>query len=433
MRLLISFLFCTQIIFSQNLILRNVNVIPMNQEITITNCNVFIRDGKIEKITPYPTKKEPGKRRIVKESTVGYTIIDCNGGYIIPGLADMHAHFPDKNDPVKLQEYLRLNLAAGVTTLRSMRGEYSQLAIRDSVNKGIKKFSPEIVVSYVFPEKDSLLTKDSIEKIVLYAKNKSFDFIKYLGGISQTYIKFLMESAKQNEISVAGHAYDKSLIKSMELGFASIEHYQSVLAEFMRDSLNFKKVADNMKLKKTAFCPTLSFYYINTYNFTESQLLNRNGMNFVSPAVKKAWLLDYNEGLENTRGRLKQDFETKFVELYKQTFLKFGKVLKYLSDNGVNILLSADESVFNVPGFSMYEEMKLYKNAGLSNYKILKCATYNAAKYLKTDKICGSVEVGKKANLLLLNANPLENIENIKQVEATILNGRFYLQKELIK
>src|SRR4051812_6687584 len=127
-KLFAVFLFSAKLIFSQNLILRNVNVIPMNQEITIPDCNVYIRNGKVEKITPYPDKKEPGKKRMKREPTAGYTIIDCRGGFLMPGLVDMHAHFPDKESPIKLQEFLRLNLAAGVTTLRSMRGEYKQLA-----------------------------------------------------------------------------------------------------------------------------------------------------------------------------------------------------------------------------------------------------------------------------------------------------------------
>jgi imidazolonepropionase-like amidohydrolase len=432
-KLVIIFLFSAKIIFSQSLILKNVNVIPINQEITIRGCNVYIRNGKIERITPYPEKKEPGKKRMRKEPTAGYTVIDCKGGYLMPGLADMHTHFPGKDSPINLQEFLRLNLAAGVTTLRSMRGEYKQLALRDSINKGIKKNSPEIYVSYVFPATDSLLSKDSIEKIVSYAVNYKFDFIKYLDGINETNINYLIESCKRHDLPVAGHAYGKSLSKSIGLNFASVEHFQPMLSAFMKDSLNFKKTVDSMKTKKISFCPTLSFYYIYAFNFSQKDLSDRNGMNYIREPVRKTWLTEYNEALENTRGRLKQDFEARFVEAYRQTFLKFGKILKYISDNGVNVLLSPDDCIFNVPGFSMYEEMKLYKNAGLSNYQVLKCATLNAAKYFKAEKIWGSIEIGKKANMVLLNANPLENIENIKQIEGTLLNGKYYLKTDLVK
>jgi imidazolonepropionase-like amidohydrolase len=121
------------------------------------------------------------------------------------------------------------------------------------------------------------------------------------------------------------------------------------------------------------------------------------------------------------------------VQPSKENLEKFGPVLKNAVDAGVCVLLSPDECVFNVPGFSMYEEMKLYKAAGLTNYQILKCATLNAATCLKEQKSWGSIEIGKKANFVLLNSNPLENIDNIKDVEATIIHGRYYTQKELLE
>jgi alpha-D-ribose 1-methylphosphonate 5-triphosphate diphosphatase PhnM len=422
MRLLVAFLFLSQIVFSQNLILKNVSVIPVNHNVVIPNCNVYIRAGKIEKIEAYATKQ------IMK----GYAVMDCTGKFLVPGMADMHAHFPDKDSPIKLQDYLRLNLAAGVTTLRSMRGEAEHLTLRDSLSLG-KKMGPEIYVSYVFPTRDSLLTKDSIEKVVLHAKNKKYDFIKYLGGISETNFNYLVESCKKNEITIAGHAYNKSLFKSMDAGFTSVEHFQPLIAAYQKDSVNFKKTLETMKTKGTAFCPTLSFYHVFAFGFPEKVLMERNGMEYVSFTVKNAWLKEYKEALTSTQEQLKGDFESKYVNVYKQQFLKFNKLFKQAVDAGVLVLLSPDDGVYNVPGFGMYEEMKLYKNAGLSNYQILKCATLNAAIHFKQQKQWGSVEVGKKANLLLLNANPLENIENIKQVEGTLVNGKYYSQGELLK
>ncbi|MBA2610978.1 MAG: amidohydrolase family protein [Bacteroidetes bacterium] len=421
MRLIFIFLFLSGIAFSQSLILKNVTVIPVNHDVVITNCNVYIRNEKIEKIEAFATKQ------VMK----GYTVIDCSGKYLVPGLADMHAHFPDKDSPIKLQEYLRLNLAAGVTTLRSMRGEAGHLALRDSVILG-KKIAPEIYVSYIFPTRDTLLTKDSIEKIVVCAKSKKYDFIKYLGGINETNFNYLIESCKKNEFPIAGHAY-KSLPRSIEAGFTSVEHYQPLLSAYQKDSLNFKRILEDMKVKGIAFCPTLSFYHIFSFEFPEKVLLERKGMEYVSAKVKSEWLKEYNDALKSTKDKLKDDFKIKYLDVYQAQFAKFNKLFKQAVGAGVLVLLSPDDGIFNVPGFGMYEEMKLYKNAGLSNYQILKCATLNAAIYFKQQKQWGSVEVGKKANLLLLNANPLENIENIKQVEGTLLNGKYYSQKELLK
>lgn len=421
MRLLLFFLLTAQIGLSQHLILQSVNIVPINSNTVLIGYDVFIKGGSIEKIKPTSSMLY----------AKNYTVIDCKGKYLMPGLVDMHAHFPDDKSPIQLQEYLKSNLAAGVTTIRSMRGEAYQLALRDSISAQ-KKIAPNIYVSYVFPTSDSLLTKDSIEKIVIHAKNKKYDFIKYLGGINETNLTYLTESCKKNDITVAGHAYNRSLMKSIEAGFTSIEHYQPVLGVYMKDSVNLSRNIEILKEKNTALCPTLSFYYVYSFGVSKEELLARNGMNFVSKAVRDVWMKDYEEVVFKTKEQLKGDFDSKYLQVYKKQFSDFNRVFKKMTDAGVLILLSPDDGLFNVPGFAMVEEMRLYKNAGLTNYQILKASTLNAAFYFKEDKIWGSVEVGKKANLLLLNANPLEDVENVSKVEGTILNGKYYSQKSIL-
>lgn len=422
MRLILLFVFAFQLSFSQNLILQGVNVIPVTTNTVVKGCDVFIKDGIIEQISPASSKPYPKN----------YVVLDCNNQYVIPGLADMHAHFPDEKSPIQLQEYLKLNLAAGVTTIRSMRGEESQLALRDSIRTH-KKIAPNIYVSYVLSDKDSLWTKDTVERIVSAAKQKNYDFIKYLGGINGTNLNYLVESCKKNNLAIAGHAYNRSLVKSIQAGFTSVEHYQPVLNAYIKDPVTFDKTIALMKEQQTAICPTLSFYHVYSFKYTNEELLSRSGMEHVSKKVSDRWLAEYTQALSKTQQQLKDDFETKYKAVYKKQFSDFNPVLKKTADAGVLILLSPDDGLFNVPGFGMAEEMKLYKEAGLDNYQILKAATLNAAIYFKEDKAWGSIEKGKKADLVLLHANPLENIENISKVKGTIVNGKFYSQKELLK
>lgn len=421
MRLVLTFLLLVQLGIAQKYVVTNVNVVPVNTNTVLTNMNVFVTNGVIEKIIPADAKPE----------LKGYKAVDGKGKYLIPGLADMHAHFPDDKSAVPLQQYLKLNLAAGVTTIRSMRGDESQLKLRDSINKK-QKIGPGIYVSYVFPDADSILTKEKIEELVLTAKNKNFDFIKYLGGLQKDNMAALSQSCDKNKISIAGHAFNKNLEQSVALGFISVEHFQPILSSFYKDSMNFYKTINFLKAKNAALCPTLSFYYVNAFLFSETELLARNGMQMVSQKVKDQWLKEYNETMASAKEQLKADFETKFVGVYKKRFADFNRVLKFLADNEVLLLLSPDDGNFNVPGFGMVEEMKLYRQAGLSNYQILKIATLNAAIYFKTEKNTGSVEVGKKADLVLLNADPLLSIENCRHVEGTFLNGKYYSQKELL-
>jgi alpha-D-ribose 1-methylphosphonate 5-triphosphate diphosphatase PhnM len=403
---------------AQNLIINNVSVIPVSSNTIISNVNVYITNGIIEKIVPADTKL-PFKE---------YKSVDGKGKFLMPGMVDMHAHFPEANSPINLQEYLKLNLAAGVTTLRSMRGNERQLAIRDEINKQTQ-IAPEIFVSYVFPDDDSLLTKDKISDMVFQAKIKKFDFVKYLGGLKSKNMAALSQACYEYKIPLAGHAYNNSLQESIENDFTSIEHYQSVLAAYQKDAVAFSKNIEQLKQKNIGICPTLSFYRIFSFAYTEDELNSRNGMDMMKPEVKAAWSKEYNEALTATKEQLKDEFANKLAMTGKKLDA-FNTVLKLLADQNVLLLLSADESAFNVPGYSMAEEMKLYANAGLNNYQILKCATLNPALYFKNEKYYGSVEIGKKANLVLLNANPLEKIDNVKLVEGTVLNGKYFPLKE---
>ena len=99
MRLFLLFLFITPSLIAQNLVLQGVNVIPVNSNTVVMACDVFIKGGKIEKIKP------AGSLPYAKN----YEVMDCKGKYVMPGLADMHTHFPDAESPIKLQEFLKLN------------------------------------------------------------------------------------------------------------------------------------------------------------------------------------------------------------------------------------------------------------------------------------------------------------------------------------
>lgn len=406
---------------AQNLVITNVSLVPVSTNTVIVNMNVYITNGIIDKIVPGGTKL-PFK---------DYKTIEGKGKFLMPGMYDMHGHLPDKNSVINLNDYLKLQLAAGVTSVRSMRGDENQLKLRDSI-AAHKKTGPELHVSFVFPDTDSLLTKDKIDAIVFDAKIKKFDFVKYLGGLNPKHIENLSAACYSYKIPLAGHAYNKSLDESLNNDFASIEHFQSVLEAYGNDPSAFDNIIARLKQKNTAICPTLSFYRIFSFSYNEAELNDRNGMNIVSDKVKTAWQKEYNQAFISTKEQLKEEFENKYTGVYKKRFEDFNKVLKQLADNKVLLLLSPDDGAYNVPGFSMVEEMKLYKQAGLDNYQILKCATLNAAQFLGHDKTAGTVEQGKRADLILLNANPLDNIENVKQIEGIVLNGEYYSQNQLL-
>jgi dihydroorotase-like cyclic amidohydrolase len=409
-----------QFISAQNLVITNVNVIPIEGgETILKNQMVIIKEGKITDITPFK-----------KEQTKQTPVIDGTGKYLIPGLADMHVHFPDEKE-MPLQQFFKLNLAAGVTTLRSMRGEPRHLTLRDSINKKLI-LAPDLYISISLPS-DSTVTASDLKNFVIKSKAEGWDFIKYLSGLTPALFDSAALYCKQNNIKLAGHVFNQDLQIAIKNNQASVEHYQSILKEYRKDSLQFNNVLQQLKDKNMFVCPTLSFYYIWGMQFNEDELKARNGMNNINAETAGKWQKEYNDYSSKYKTPEKIAEREKMVARVKQNLSDFGKLLKQMNDAKVKLLLSPDESAFNAPGFAMLEEMKLYKKTGLSNYDILKIATYNAACFFDKQNEWGSITKNKKANLVLLDKNPLEDIENVKAVNTIILNGQVLKPELLLK
>ena len=411
-----------QFVSAQNLIITNVNVIPIEGgETILKNQTVIIKDGKIADIIPFKQEQIKTKQT---------TVIDGTGKYLIPGLADMHVHFPDEKE-MSLQQFFNFNLAAGVTTLRSMRGEPRHLTLRDSINKKLIT-APDLYISISLPS-DSTVTAKDLKTFITKSKTEGWDFIKYLSGLTPSLFDSAALYCKQNNIKLAGHVFNQNLQIAIKNNQASVEHYQSILKEYRKDTLHFNNVLQQLKEKNIFVCPTLSFYYIWGMQFNQDELKIRNGMNNVSAEMVNKWQKEYNDYLSKYKTPEKVAEGEKMIARIKQNLSDFGKLLKQMNDAKVKLLLSPDESAFNVPGFAMVEEMKLYKKAGLSNYDILKIATYNAACFFDKQNEWGSITKNKKANLVLLDKNPLENIANMKTVNTVILNGQVLKPEALLK
>ncbi len=348
----------------------------------------------------------------------------------MPGLADMHVHFPNEKD-MPMAQFFKLNLAAGVTTLRSMRGEPRHLTLRDSISKKLI-LAPDLYISIALPN-DSTITDKDLEKFVKQTKKEGWDFIKYLSGLTPALFYSTALISKESGLKMAGHVFNQDLQTAIKANQASVEHYQAILKEYRKDSLHFPDVMSQLKERKIYVCPTLSFYYIWGMQYGADDLKARNGMKYISLELQSKWEKEYDDYYAKYNTPTKEEERLKTIARVKQSLYDFGKLLKRMNDADVKLLLSPDESAFNVPGFAMEEEMKVYQKAGLSNYAILKIATYNAASFFNKEAEWGSIGKNKKANLVLLDKNPLDDIENIKMVNTVILGGKALKPQELLK
>ncbi len=395
---------------SINYVLKNVFIIPMNNDTLLINKDVLLKNGKIAKIVDAQEKYD------------GYTKIDLKGKFIMPTLSDAHVHlFEDESD---LNKQLLLNLINGITRIRSMRGEWKHIELRKKFNKK-KSIYPKMYLSTPVISKNYNFNENQLVDYIKSIKNDGFDFIKILGiKNKETFLK-IDSLCKMNNVHIGGHFLqnisDSLLFNS---NYNSFEHLGGLIDE--QDKLDSR--IDLIKRNDIYICPTLQWYAIGYGQYSIDDMTNQRGMEYIDSKIKNDWVEKSTHYRENLG---KEAFENE-VSLYGKEMQERYAVLNRLDKEGVNLLLSPDSSSkFIVPGFGVFEEMMLYRNAGLSNYNILKSVTINFANFFK-DNSYGTIEEGKSTDFLILNDNPLENIAVLKDIEGIFYNNN-YLSKEEIR
>lgn len=393
-------------------IFKNVNIITMKDDKTITNQTVVINDGKIVEIA--------NKTKYKSENT-----IDAKGKYLLPTMADAHVHFPENEE--ELEKTMKLNLINGVTKLRSMRGDWNDYGRRLKYNTK-ESYYPKLYLSPPPIYKNHEFTTEELEQYVKATKDYGFDFIKVLSIKSPDLLSKLDSLCKKYNLNIGGHYPDnpKGVRFSDQIVFStnfnSIEHLGGLVGE----PESYENRVKNIKQNKIFICPTMQWYAIGYGQYGIDEMLNQKGMEYIPTDMKNDWA----EKSKIYREKLGKDGFEEERSRYALEMEERCKVVKRLNDEGVKLLLSPDSSSkFIVPGFGMLEEMKLYQKAGLSNYDILKSATINFA--LLFNENYGIIEVGKDADFMLLSNNPLQDLKALENVNTVFYNSKYLDQKQL--
>jgi len=389
-------------------VIKNVSVIQMIEDNVLLNQDVVVKDGKIFSISAAQN-----------EEYNNMFVIDGSGKYIMPSLADAHVHLPKEKED--LDKFLKLNLINGVTKLRSMRGAWDHLKWRDEYNSK-NSFYPKLYLSAPPISRRYSFTKDELQNYVNGAK--WFDFIKILSIKDQDLFKRLDKLCKLNNIEIGGH-FPSNISDSLifNSNYRSFEHLGGIS---MLSEVTEKRIQE-IKKKNIYVCPTLSWYSIGSGRYSYEELRQLPGMEYIQKETIDNWI----EKTKQYREKLgKEAYKQEVADELQKLQHKY-QVIKRLNELGVRMLLSPDSSSkYMVTGFGMLGEMKLLKNAKLSNFEILKMATVNYADFFNEN--FGTIEVNAEADFILLNTNPLESIESLKNIEAIYFNNN-YLDKDDIK
>ena len=402
----------------KGVVIENVNIIPIWQDTILKKHDIKIVSGRIlhigKNISTHPKD----------------TIIDGSSGYILPGLWDMHTHLPNKKkNGFGYEQYLALNFLSGVTNIRNMRGFDSISNLTNKI-KNKRILSPNI---HFTPPPISKKTHPPIDSIYFYMKKykkESFKYWKILSLPNKSYFDTLVKYARHNQLKLVGHIPKHVGIKeSITSGYSCIEHLQGYNGLFS-DSLAFDNILELTKKNGVFNCATLDWYYITYLQYPLDEIYSRNHLKYIPKKTIKEWKNNISVYLEEIR-TLGKDSLRSLIVADSVYIANKNIILKRLFDSNCKLLISPDANgMFQVPGFSMIDEMKLYEKTGIPKYNILKMATLNAAEWMNKTNM-GFIKEGAVADFVLYGKNPLEDLNNLKKIKGIYFKKDWFDEKSV--
>jgi len=412
------------------IVFEHVHVIPMDRERVLEDQTVVVRGGRIERIAP-SSQVQP---------VAGAVRVEGRGKFLVPALAEMHAHIPGgQATDAAIERVLFLYAANGLGTVRGMLGHPRHLPLKARVERG-EILGPAIYTSGPSLNGKSIPTPEAATAAVKEQKAAGYDFLKIHPGVSRPAFDALAATASQVGIRFAGHVpADVGLARALEARYATIDHldgYVEALAgaggpTSQMFGLNLVGSVDEAKLpglvdatKKAgvAQVPTMSLLEHWLGPDDPDAMTAWPEMRFVPKAQLEEWV----ETKRKFAGGASEEDRKKFLELRR-------RILKALHDGGVQVLLGSDgPQVWNVPGFSVHRELRYMVAAGMTPWQALESGTRAVAAYFGMSADRGTIQHGKRADLVLLDGNPLQDIGNTSKISAVVLNGRL-LTAEAIK
>jgi imidazolonepropionase-like amidohydrolase len=415
-------------------VFRNVAVIPMDtpEPRVLEAQSVVVRGERIESIGPVADVAVPAGARVV----------DGAGRFLLPGLAEMHAHVPGGNDARYVEEVLFLFVANGVTTARGMLGEAAHLVLRERLAQH-EVLGPRLYTSGPSLNDQSVSSPADAARIVSTQAQAGYDFVKVHPGPTREEYDAAVAAADESGIELAGHVPAAvGIMRALQARQATIDHldgYVEALAPEPRRANGGFFGIDLADAVERSGIPRLVTYTVEqgvwnvpTQTLIEhwpapepsvDTLLARPEMAYVSPQTRTQWANSKRQmtsapGYSADRGRA-------LVAVRRE-------LVKALHDAGAGLLLGSDApQVFNVPGFSLHREIAAMEAAGLTPYEVLRTGTASPAVFFGAEDEFGTVREGLAADLVLVSGNPLEDTRRLMRPDGVMVRGRWLERAEL--
>ncbi len=376
---------------------------------TIPNATIIIEGGII---------KNAGTAASVTVPANAF-IINAKGKTILPGLWDMHSHFEQA-------EWGPAYLAAGVTTVRDCGNEFGYInAVQKAIDDG-SGIGPHILKAGIIDGTGMFTlgivianTKEEAIAAVDRYKENGFIQIKIYSSVKPAIVKAICDEAHRVGLTVTGHIPEgMTLMQGVDSGMDMVNHIQYVYSAMKRrkdrsidltDSANVA-VLDFIKSHHVVIDPTVGVFEMSFRNLKDKITDIEPAFASLPEPMKPLFL---NTGTDDSNQ----------IARGKIIMKDFREITNALYQEGVPIVAGTD---MGFPGYSVFRELELYVESGLTPMQAIETATIAPARVMKMDGVTGSVTAGKKADIIIIDGDPLQNIRNIRNVQTVIKDGDIY-------
>jgi imidazolonepropionase-like amidohydrolase len=395
-----------------------VTVLPMDTARALPRHTVVVRGDRIVQVGPQRSVRVPAGARVVQG----------RGRFLMPGLAEMHGHVPPPGAPAQYTEdVLFLYLASGITTVRGMLGAPGQLELRSRANRG-GLLSPTLYLAGPSFNGNSVSSPEQAAEMVRRQKAEGWDLLKVHPGLTRAEYDAMASAAREAGIRFGGHVPEEvGLQRALEAGQETFDHMDGFVEYLGGDApLNLDSVAAVVRRTREAgawIVPTMALWEVlygvapldSLRAFPELRYMPRNQV--------ASWVRAHEQRLAAPEADR---------EAGRRIIANRMTVLGALDRGGVRILMGTDApQQFSVPGFSLHRELQRMSAAAMTPWQILRSGTKRVGEYFSGKDRFGLVAPGHRADLLLLDADPLRDVGNVSRIAGVMVRGRWIPRAEI--